>query len=180
MATVPSRAGNYAPLMLSRLEKQCEGLPVEFLWFGDNKKRSIGQKRNDLVNLAQGRYVVFVDDDDFIHKNYVEVILAAAEANKDCICFKEFRTVDRWPDKEVHFSIGFLGNKTEADRYVRLPHHRMPIKKELVVQVPFKDTNFGEDTDFGIRIQALLKSETVIPACLYFYDYDSDISEAKP
>ena len=42
---------------------------------------STGAKRNDLLNQAKGRYVVFIDADDLIAENYVEEILVFSTFN---------------------------------------------------------------------------------------------------
>ena len=39
----------------------CEGKDIEVLAFTDNKKRTIGQKRDALVQMSNGKYVMFVD-----------------------------------------------------------------------------------------------------------------------
>ena len=49
--------------MIDNLSKQAEGKPVEVLWLGDNYQRTVGAKRNALIDLAQGEYFAFVDDE---------------------------------------------------------------------------------------------------------------------
>lgn len=48
------------------------GSRVEILTLTDNKQRSIGAKRQALLNLAQGKYIAFLDDDDVPSHNYIE------------------------------------------------------------------------------------------------------------
>ena len=50
---------------------------VELLVLIDNKKRTLGAKRNEMIGLAKGEYVVFIDDDDLVSEDYVESILEA-------------------------------------------------------------------------------------------------------
>tara|TARA_B110000208_G_scaffold176584_1_gene223083 strand:- start:731 stop:910 length:180 start_codon:yes stop_codon:yes gene_type:complete len=35
---------------------------IEIISIFDNKKRSIGRKRDDALKMAQGKYVTFIDD----------------------------------------------------------------------------------------------------------------------
>ena len=49
----------------------------------DNKKRSVGEKRQDLLNLAKGQYLVFIDDDDRISDDYISSIIQAM--NENCL-----------------------------------------------------------------------------------------------
>ena len=42
---------------------------------------NIGTKRNKLLSLASGKYIVFLDDDDLIASDYVEKILKACASD---------------------------------------------------------------------------------------------------
>lgn len=48
------------------LQPQLTG-DVELLIEIDNKEISTGAKRNILLNRAQGKYIVFIDDDDMVN-----------------------------------------------------------------------------------------------------------------
>ena len=61
--------------VLSDLHEQSKGKPVEVLVLTDNRHRTTGQKRNQLIGLAQGRFISFVDDDDSVAADYVDQIL---------------------------------------------------------------------------------------------------------
>ncbi len=50
---------------------------VELVSLLDNRTRTIGEKREDLVQIARGLYVAFVDDDDDISPDYLPQLLAA-------------------------------------------------------------------------------------------------------
>ena len=81
-------------ILQNKVERQIQSLPyadqVEHLWFLDNRERSIGFKSNHLLDQAKGKFVVFVDDDDDVSKNYVELICDAIKTNPDidCVGFK--------------------------------------------------------------------------------------------
>jgi hypothetical protein len=88
IATIPGRESMFARLM-SHLWRQSVGLPVEIIYDGSAKDvMSIGAKRQRLIESAQGRYVVFIDDDDWVPDTYVEDILEATITLPDCIGFK--------------------------------------------------------------------------------------------
>ena len=61
---------------------------VEVLGLVDNKKRSIGHKRDALVQMSKGEYVCFCDDDDDVSDNYVESLLEGIKHNPVVVCFK--------------------------------------------------------------------------------------------
>ena len=62
--SIPSRFDRVKELV-GQLEGQIGGRDdVEIIVFMDNKKRSIGRKRNDIMKLATGQYFSMIDDDD--------------------------------------------------------------------------------------------------------------------
>ena len=56
--------------------------------FFDNKKRTIGKKRDEMLKLAQGKYVTFVDDDDRISDDYVDEIMNGGTGESHAIHHK--------------------------------------------------------------------------------------------
>ena len=63
---------------------------VEVLTELDDGTRSIGEKRNALVESAGGEYVCFVDDDDMVSSDYVgedpRCDPVEAETASECTC----------------------------------------------------------------------------------------------
>lgn len=72
--SIPSRLSNFLPTLLQNLLKQAEPFKnqVEILTLIDNKVRSIGKKRQNLIDIAEGEYIAFIDDDDRVSDNYIE------------------------------------------------------------------------------------------------------------
>ncbi len=60
----------------------------------DNKKRTLGYKRNEMLYLAKGEYVVFIDDDDEISSDYVTTLLEATRSNADVLCYNVEISID--------------------------------------------------------------------------------------
>ena len=54
---------------------------IEILVYKDNFEKSLGEKRNMMVKLAKGKYVVDIDDDDMVSENYCSSIIKAIEEN---------------------------------------------------------------------------------------------------
>ena len=55
----------------------------------------------------------------------------------------------------------------------------MVIKKNLLANIRFKKTNFGEDTDWSNKIKHRLVTQERIDEILYYYKYDKNKSKAK-
>ena len=76
--TIPSRISTFFPTLTNKLLRQCKNRnDIEILGFFDNKKRSIGMKRQGLLDLIKGEYFVFIDDDDDISEDYIDEIFKA-------------------------------------------------------------------------------------------------------
>jgi len=58
---------------------------VEVLVNVDNKQISSGEKANQLLLAAKGKYIAFIDDDDEVSVDYVRLVLEATEFDADCI-----------------------------------------------------------------------------------------------
>jgi glycosyltransferase involved in cell wall biosynthesis len=168
---------------VTELQKQITNVgqdQVELLYLGDNKKRTVGQKRNNLLQIAAGDYVCFVDDDDMVAPDYVAKILPHLDGTTDVICFQSHLTWNGAKMNPTYFSKAFPRNADYNDRYERLPNHLMPVRRALALQVGYHDITVHEDNDYSDRLKPLLKSEKIIPEILYHYIFDVDATEAQP
>lgn len=146
---------------------------AELLVLLDDRGMAVGTKRNRLVDLAQGRYVAFVDDDDWVEDDYVARLLQAAESGDDVLCFQADVRIDDGPVKRCDYSITFRDEGEDETHYWRWPNHLCAIKRDLVLRRPFPAIDFGEDSLFARDVRPLLHGETLIPHVLYHYRYSS-------
>jgi glycosyltransferase involved in cell wall biosynthesis len=153
---------------------------VEILYLGDNKSMSVGEKRNALLSIAKGDYVVYVDDDDIVSDNYVQKLLEAIEEGNDCITFGVMCSVNGGELKRVRYSIDYKKDFNTKTEYHRLPNHIMCVKRELVDWVRFGDKSYGEDVDYAKRLKKHLITETAIEDILYYYYFNIKTTETDP
>lgn len=143
---------------------------VELLTMVDDGEKSIGQKRQELLEQATGDYVCFIDDDDLVPEDYVEATLKALETEPDCVGWKMDRRMNGRPDSIQIHSLKFKEwGKFKDGTHYRTPNHLNPIRRELALQVGFKDLNAGEDKDYSDRIRPLLKTEVFLDRIMYTY-----------
>lgn len=147
--------------------------PIEICVRKDDKQITVGEKRNKLLEMSNGLYVAYADDDDRVSDDYIEQLLEGIKSGADIITFDVSVSIDGATPKPCYYSMYFDGDKNEPDAYYRLPNHLMCVKREIALQVPFKEINFGEDADYAKRLKPLLKSEHSIHKVLYHYDYNS-------
>lgn len=179
MGGVPERLLGATPAALVSLLKQAENKDVEVIYLVDNKKRKIGPKRTALLQLAQGRYVSCVDDDDEIPDDYIDQLLLAIETNPnvDVIVFPMKASFDGKNEGIVEQSIF----QPEQEQYkpgqitLRRPAQLACWKTKLVQDISFPDLNSGEDYIWGDQACARAKTEVRVDKVLYHYRWQSNL-----
>ena len=137
---IPSvpRTHGYFSRMIGYLSEQTQGMPVEIPVLLDNKKSTIGTKRNVLIEQAKGDYIVFVDDDDRIEPHYVSTLCAQIESapDADCIVFDvavyfngRFQKICRYGREYSHGE--------DHSFYYRKPNHIMCYAKRIAAKHKF-------------------------------------------
>jgi len=160
------------------VENQIEGWPVEWLALCDNRARSIGAKRQALVDIARGKYIAFVDDDDDVSDDYVERLLAAAETNADVITFRQ-RAIYNGLESEVHFGINNQdGPFTPGGITLRAPWHVCAWKREAVAGCLFGESNYAEDLVWCQQARKRIRTAHHIDAVLHTYRHDAATTAA--
>jgi hypothetical protein len=179
--TIPGREKQLHALQ-TRIEAQ-SSVPrssgqVEHLILSDNRTRSIGAKRQALLDIARGQYIAFVDDDDDIADGYVEELLTAAASGADVITFLQ-RAIYNGLESEVHFGIN---NQDEAFNpggiTLRAPWHVCAWKRERVDECLFGESNYGEDKIWCLQARQRIKTGLHIPKILHFYCHDASTTAA--
>lgn len=170
IATMPIRAHKLANLR-QVLDRQ---LTPEVEVITDiSMNYNIGIKRNKLLGLASGKYIVFQDDDDLIASDYIEKILNAIETEPDCIGISGVITTNGRNEMQWHISKDFKMWHQRGNIYYRTPNHISPVKRELALAAGFPEISFGEDYEYSMRLLPMLKTEVKIPGTLYHYRYES-------
>ena len=176
------RRGQYEHL-IEVLQEMSTGLHVEVLGSIDNREMPTGEKRNRLIAGASGDYIAFVDDDDGVSPDYVDLIMMALVSSPDCVGIRGILyynppTVDQYGRelKESQFvhSIDCPGWYTGFDGvYYRSPNHLNPVKREHALKAKFNPyLTIGEDQDYSKRIFPLLKIEERIDEPIYYYQFN--------
>lgn len=177
--SIPSRFDKFQRIF-AKLQNQADGRDVEILGLFDNKKRSIGLKRDALVQASVGRYVAFVDDDDNISPDYILRILQAMQTDPDVITFKQNCIVDG-EQCLVDFDLNHAENEefTPGGSIKRLPFHVCAFRGDIARKYHFPDSMYGEDWEWCVQVLQDVKTQHKIDEVLHIYIYDSQVTEAK-
>ena len=184
--SVPSRIKDGLRNVMDKVEKQIKDnnleKKVEHLIVIDNKVRTIGRKRDNLVQCAIGQYVAFVDDDDDISDDYVLELVNAIKNNPhvDVITFKQNCFIENYPKSIVNFGLNY-----ENEAYVpntefkRKPYHICAWKTSLAQKYRFPSSNYGEDAGWLSQLWEVAKTEYHIDKVLHAYVHSDGTSEAN-
>lgn len=181
--SIPSRFESHLLPLWKQLQQHIEnytlGDTIEILTLTDNKQRSIGAKRQALLNLAQGNYIAFLDDDDKIESDYLfQMLRLLYWNNHDVITFKQHVYVngEYYP---LTFKFGHeVNEEPNKEGFTRPPWHVCFWRKDIVKHCTFPDTNYGEDWAWAEQANKRAKSSYHIDKFLMSYVYDEKISEA--
>lgn len=155
--------------LLTSLYSQYTGEDVEILIDCDGG--TIGAKRQRMIEKAKGLYVAFIDDDDTVSTEYIKSVLPSCNGC-DVIGFRGYMTTNGKKPK------GFVISKDVEYKevngvYYRFNNHLSPVRRELALQVGYKDLSYQEDYDYACRLRPLVKTEVFIDKKLYHYRYVS-------
>lgn len=177
---VPSRFER-AKVLIERITYLIRDKDIEILCFCDNKKRTIGEKREALKNISNGKYFMFVDDDDDILS--LDEIYEAAANDVDVITFKQ-KCVNA---SKIEYIVTFgLGNpvETNSDGHgnytdMRRPPFHVCAWNNRFKAIPFPAVNYAEDWGWVEPALKQASTEIHIDKVIHCYNFDPVMSEAS-
>ena len=159
--TLVERSDKLTQLLTSIHEKRqriCPTLKIEFCISCDNREKSVGLKREELLKGAKGKYMSFVDDDDDLTDAYFEDALACIQRG-----FHVCRLRGQMSQYTFAHSIeNKLTDPMARDEvFLRPPNHLNVMLTDIGNLIRFKDASRGEDLDWTIRLAktGFLRSE---------------------
>lgn len=156
-------------MLLRKLEGQIEACgaedKVELCVLIDNGEKPTGTKRNELMMMAKGEYLIGHDDDDLPPGWYVEELLIACQSGADCFAMSGIMTTNgvnekRWfISKELDYKAVIDDNGREV--YHRYINHITGVRASIARRIKFPDLTVGEDFQWATELKnsGLLKTE---------------------
>lgn len=175
-------------LLLDHLLPQVEAVcpQVEVLAMYNNGERGLGPVKQDLLLASAGEYFSFVDDDDWVEPDYVDVILGAMSSEADYISFDHRYYVNgvQYP-KPVRTGLELGGwassqEDSERDFLGRDVTQINPVRMEIAKQADFTAPSEGlEDWSYVKVVRPLLHTQARIDRILYHYRHDVQDSNQR-
>lgn len=175
------RDAHYLGDLCRTLYAQAEhsGISLEILIHIDNGELSTGEKSNQLMSKATGKYLCRFDADDQPTLYYIDVIAEGIRKDVDCVSLMGIMTTDGAHPEKFEHSLKYKEYKTvenapyEAVKYERYPNHLNAVKSWIAKRFTYPDKTIGEDTDFATKmfLSGLLKTEHYDPRVIYHYRY---------
>lgn len=151
---------------------------VQILSIIDNKKVSIGAKRNNLVSLSDGKYWVMSDDDDVLSETYFSLIWDAMVQGPDVITYLQSARINN-DRSTVKFGLKNINEELVKDGITNRPAwHCCTWRKEAIKEARFANKNWGEDDLFQRVANELAQTEYHIPEICHIYEHDSHLTTA--
>lgn len=187
--TIPERAVRFTNLY-NELHRQLEYIQtfhaslghVEILVNAEKKYLdggpSIGEKREELVRRAEGKYLCFCDDDETVSPNYLETLVRLCQTNVDVVTFRAMVKLKTfWALVEMRFE--YKNNDQISPDFTvrRPPWHMCPVKSVYAKLQQFKHVNDAEDFEWMNRVLEMCTSSVFTDRILFQYNH-GDHSEA--
>ena len=177
---IPSRFDK-AQKLIEKLQEQIIDKNVEIVCLIDNKVKSIGEKRDNLVQVCNGKYFMFVDDDDDIDN--LDDVYERTFLDVDVITFKsECRNSNGSKFIVTHNLGNEIEHKNDGNgNYIdckRPPFHiNAWHNKYKAFHFPF--VNYGEDWGWLKQFVFSATEESFVDKIVYKYNFDPEITEAS-
>lgn len=144
----------------------------------NDKNLGPGKSRNVAISKAAGKYICFVDSDDWLEKNSCEILFKKAELeNADIIyikpklVFSDKIILDkRLLTKKELKNIDTVFRKNLLRKIAWAPWSKM-VKRDIIIKnkIKFPDIHIAEDMDFSSKV--IYYSKKISCADEYLYNY---------
>lgn len=151
---------------------------AEIISVVDNKKMSIGEKRNALVDLSRGDYWVMTDDDlDELTEKYFALVPETCIV--DVVTYLQLARINH-QSTTVEFGLRNINEDFIPDGVTkRKAWHCCTWKKEKIRDARFNSyKNWGEDSFFADIANELADNTIHIPEICHIYQHDSKTTAA--
>lgn len=147
---------------------------VGIIVLADDISYEVGKKRTALVNLSNAQYISFIDDDDTVAQDFVDLIHPYLDGMNDYVGFKmAYYQNGVLADKPIFHDASLEGWDEDDDGWYRHIAHVNPIKREIARKFPFEGMA-REDYHWSMKVKdsGLVHKSVFLNEYLYHYRRD--------
>jgi len=139
-----------------------------------NKNQGIGKTRNFGIEKATGKYIMFIDSDDYIEKNECEELYCKAENNNlDIVICDFYKVYDSGEIEQIHtpnFNDSSLKDNPNIITEYLCPWAKLYNRKMIIDNnIKFVENLKYEDAPFVIKALCTAKKIGKVDECLNYY-----------
>lgn len=139
-----------------------------------NKNQGIGKTRNFGIEKATGKYIMFIDSDDYIEKNECEKLYCKAENNNlDIVICDFYKVYDSGKIEQIHtpnFNDSSLKDNPDIITEYLCPWAKLYNRKMIIDNnIKFVENLKYEDAPFVIKALCTAKKIGKVDECLNYY-----------
>ena len=150
----------------------------------NDKNINVGASRNRGLEIATGKYIHFVDSDDWLEPETYETLIKHEGTEVIYFYIRQVSNIDNKPknwshsDKNHPHSICNLKSNPEiADYWIRYVYNKLYLKSFLEENnIKFNDYPCFEDHEFSLKVLLCAKSIYFVDKILYNYRVDNSAS----
>ena len=151
------------------------------------KNQGQGIARNNALDVAQGEYVAFVDSDDFIHNQMLEILVSVAKkTGQDVVALDSFNKLSKNEEFSQHIDVNNLKYAVHTHPLKHLLSNTWTssiiwnklYKRTIIGDKRFIEGIYFEDWPFVTCLFADLKKYVTVPYPLYNYN-DLSVSTVR-
>lgn len=132
------------------------------------KNKGQSAARNAALDIAEGKYLVFVDSDDYIGSNYIEELYVKAEATDSDMVICNYTKVTDTGRIIKEYEANFVEKGTRIPSY--LSCNRI-IRRSIVEEykIRYQSGNVCEDIPFILMLEEIAENIQIISNAGYYY-----------
>jgi glycosyltransferase involved in cell wall biosynthesis len=142
------------------------------------KNGGLSDARNVGMSVAQGKYITFIDGDDYIHPLYIETMIKAVQVTGAEIAVVDFKKVyDLYNIKKINAPIKYLHVCTSVEALGEILYQKIHdvsacgilLLTCIARRYPFPKGKYYEDLYTTYHYYLVCKKIVMIPIPLYYY-----------
>ena len=138
------------------------------------KNKGVSNARNYALEKVKGKYICFIDSDDYVEKDYLKVLYTNIVKSNADISICGHNIIDKKIRKFYTKEVEFIKENNPLDILIRHKYFKGHIwdkmyKYELIKNVKFPNINYYEDLEFNYNV--FKKAKKIIYNSIPLYNY---------